>query len=382
MAGGFVFSVGAEAAAPAASVGELLGDQQAGPVTSVAFGAARAVEYAAIALGLGVLGVLLLVWRPGCAPRRRRGVGGGGRGVRRPRADAAARGGRGRRARRRRGARPAGRDGRGHVGLGGARRQREVLETRFGVVWGLGALAWALVGAARRRPARWPCRPCGRPRSARGRRAPGRPLTALAVPLLALALLPALGGHAGVQDPVAVLLPANVVHVLAAGAWIGGIAVLVLALPAATRRLEATDRTRLLVGTLGRFSTVALVAVAALLAGGIVQSLLELTAVDDLWDTAFGRAILIKAGLVAVLLGLGALNRRRTVPRLRARRPRGRARPARAGVLLRRTLRAEVPLGVAALAVTGALAGYPPATARLRGAVLGLRRRSARPAPS
>ena len=42
-------------------------------------------------------------------------------------------------------------------------------------------------------------------------------------------LLPALGGHAGVQAPVAVLLPANVVHVIAASAWIGGLALLVLA---------------------------------------------------------------------------------------------------------------------------------------------------------
>jgi copper transport protein len=36
-------------------------------------------------------------------------------------------------------------------------------------------------------------------------------------------------------------------------------------------------------------------------------------------------------------------------------------------VLLRRTLRAEVALGAAALAVTGALAGYAPATAQTAG---------------
>ena len=36
-------------------------------------------------------------------------------------------------------------------------------------------------------------------------------------------------------------------------------------------------------------------------------------------------------------------------------------------MLLRRTLRAEVALGVAALAVTGALAGYAPATAQTAG---------------
>jgi copper transport protein len=67
-----------------------------------------------------------------------------------------------------------------------------------------------------------------------------------------------------------------------------------------------------------------------------------------------------------VLLALGALNRRRTVPRLQHAAREG-ATAGAAGILLRRTLRAEVALGVAALAVTGALAGYPPATAQSAG---------------
>jgi copper transport protein len=194
----------------------------------------------------------------------------------------------------------------------------------------------------------------------------GARLALVGIPLLALALLPGLGGHAGTQEPVAVLLPANALHVLAASAWIGGLATLVLALPSATRRLDEGDRTRLLSAVLGRFSTLALAAVAALLAGGILQSLLELDAVDDLWESAFGRAILVKAALVTALLALGTLNRRRLLPALR-RAQDERASPGRAGLLLRRSLRIEVALGVAALAVTGALAGYTPATAETAG---------------
>ena len=68
-------------------------------------------------------------------------------------------------------------------------------------------------------------------------------LVALAVPLAALAALPALGGHASVQSPVALLLPANVVHVLAMAAWFGGVAVLVFAVRAETVRLDGGDRT-------------------------------------------------------------------------------------------------------------------------------------------
>ncbi len=220
----------------------------------------------------------------------------------------------------------------------------DVLETRFGTVWGLGVLAWLAAGALA---------------------LAGRPLAA-AVPLAWLALLPGLGGHAGVQDPVAVLLPANVLHVLGASAWIGGIAVLVLALPAATRAVGAEARTPLLAATMARFSTIALAGVAALLAGGILQSVLQLDAVADLVETAFGRAILVKAGLVLALLVLGGLNRRRILPALDRAAADG-ASPGRAGALLRRSLRAEVALGIAAFAATGALAGYPPGTTQASG---------------
>jgi copper transport protein len=364
--GGFVFSVGKEAAAPGASVADLLGDQKSGPVTSVAFSFARAVEYGAIALGLGVLAILLFAWLP--ALRATAGAGEGWRKAasafaRRARTLLLVAAGAGALAALAALALQAATAEGSSVwsALGGV---REVLDTRFGVVWGLGILVWVVVAVfAAVGPQAVPVlRPATVGAAGAALPGPGAWTWALAVPLLALALLPGLGGHAGVQDPVAVLLPANVLHVLAAGAWIGGLAVLVTALPEATRALEPGDRTRLLSAVVGRFSGLALIAVALLLIGGIVQSLLELGAVNDLWDTAFGRAIAIKAALVIVLLGLGALNRRRTLPRLHRAADEGAA-PGGAGVLLRRTLRAEVALGVAALAVTGALAGYPPATA-------------------
>ena len=184
------------------------------------------------------------------------------------------------------------------------------------------------------------------------------------------------------QDPVAVLLPANALHVLAAGAWIGGLAVLVAALPAATRRLEPPERTRVLSATLGRFSGLALVAVALLLAGGIAQSLLELGAVNDLWDTRLrprdrdqGRARRsccsgsARSTAGAPCRGCGRAAARARRPAARACCCGGRCAPRSA-------------LGVAALAVTGALAGYPPATAPSAGPVLRLAPTSAPPAPS
>jgi copper transport protein len=370
VSGGFKFGVGAGGAGGAATVGELLGDARAGPVTSVAFGVVRALQFAAIAVAIGGLAVLVLAWLPALAALAAPD------GAWRAASDAFA-------ARWR-----LLRIGAAAIGLVTAlaalplqaataegstvwsaiARVRDVLDTRFGTVWGLGALAWlcVLVPLALRPRLAPAVRPATVGATGMALQRPGRWIALLAVPLVLLACLPGLGGHAGVQEPVAVLLPANVLHVLAASAWIGGLAVLVLALPVATRRLDPPDRTRLLAATMLRFSALVLAAVAALLIGGIVQSLLELGAVDDLVDTAYGRAILIKSALVVLLLGCGALNRRRTLPAL-ARAARDGAAPGRPGAVLRRTLRAEVALGVAALAVTGALAGYSPADAQAPG---------------
>ena len=370
VSGGFVFGVGKEGAGSSLTVAELLDGEDSGPVTSVAFATVRALQFAAIALAVGALAVLILVWLPALAtlvvpePAWHSASGR----VRRPLAQAAARRGRHRPAHGAAGAAaPGGHGGRLDVLVEHRRRARgarHALRHRLGprglawlTVLGLGlarratvpAIRPATVGAAgvavarpgRRRP-RLPCRCCGwcacrRSAVTRACRSRWR-----------------------------CCCPPTCCTSSAASAWIGGIAVLVVALPAATRQLELPDRTRLLIAAFGRFSTLALISVAALLTGGIVQSLLELDAVDDLIDTAYGRAILVKVVLVAVLIAVGAHNRRRTLPAL-SRAARDGASPGRPGVTLRRALRAEVALGVAALAVTGALAGYPPADTQATG---------------
>ena len=311
-------------------------------MTGVAFGAARAVQFGAIAAALGALIFLLACWLPGLgavAGRDEAWASASAAFAGRLRAFVIV-------------AAAAGTvSGALAIVLQGAVAGGtpawdalstsvvgDVLATRFGVVWGVGVLAWLVVGAL----------------------ALPRPLPAPAVglPLAALAFLPAIGGHAGVQSPVAVLLPTNVLHVVAMSAWLGGIGVLVLVLRAATARLEPDDRMRLLAAVVGRFSLLAGIAVAVLLASGVAQGLVEVRTVPNLVETAFGRAVLVKAILFAGIVALGWVNRRRLLPAL------SRTDDARrAGALLRRTLRAELLIGVAALAVTGALAGYAPSIA-------------------
>jgi copper transport protein len=97
-----------------------------------------------------------------------------------------------------------------------------------------------------------------------------------------------------------------------------------------------------------------------ILVTGVGQAYAYVRDLDDLLDTAYGRAVLIKLTiLLGLLVPLGAYNRMRSVPRLE-RIAAGGEPPGRAGLLLRRAIRGEIGLVVVVLGVTAALASYPP----------------------
>lgn len=375
---GFVFSVGSAGLAPRQSVGQLIGGARTGPVTEAAFGVARGVQYLAIGLAIGAIVFLLAVWLPAL-----RASAGGGSGWRSG-SEAFARRLRGGLI----GVALAGAlsavlgvvfEGAEAAGISGfaalqPRILREVLSTRFGMVWGIGALAWVLLAGSvipllARRPARAPVlKPAelGATGLALPER-PGAPLLALvAVPAALLAALPAFAGHAATQHPQALLLPINVVHVLAMSVWLGGLASLLFVVPAATRRLEPGNRGRLLAATFLRFSPLALASVLALLTSGLIQAYVYVRTPAHLVDDPFGRAVLVKFLLLMALIGLGAYQRRRSVPRLERIAAEG-APPGGVGLLLRRALRAEVALIVVVLGVTAALTSYAPSIAAQSG---------------
>ncbi|MEA2150773.1 MAG: copper transport protein [Solirubrobacteraceae bacterium] len=375
---GVVFSVGRTTAA-GATVAQLLGRSRTGPATQVAFGAARALQYAAIGAGVGLLAFLVLVWLPAMTS-----VAGGGAAwlaasvafVSRLRRvltivallgaasalaavvlEAASAAG---------------------ITFWAALKPsilQEVLGTKFGTLWTAAAAAWFLIGglaqarlsgAARRAPVLQPASV-----GATGLALPAagtRSVLAFLLPAAFLVMVPALAGHGTTQSPVAVMLPANIVHVASMALWVGGLTALLLVLPAATRELQGADRTRLLSAALLRFSPLALGAVGVLLATGLVQSFVEIRHVSLIFDTPFGRAAFIKLCLLLVLLGFGAMNRRATLPRLAHAAAAGET-PGGAGIVLRRTLRGELALLVAVFAVTGALASYAPAIAQVSGPV-------------
>jgi copper transport protein len=379
VSGGVVFSIGKPGNGPAETVSDLLSGSSAGPVTEVAFGIARGLDYLAIALMLGGLAFLLLSWRPALVAAA--GAGGGW-----PEASEAFAA----RARRMLATAVvlgivAGVAG---IVLQGATAGgtsfwsaldpsvvREVLGTRFGRVWGLRVLDWVLLGSILAAGAATRTIPVLRPAAVGAAGVAPAPfpsagvLAAIAVPAAFLAITPALAGHATTQDPVAALLPLDVVHVLAMSAWIGGLVALLFVVPAATRRLEPPERSRLLAAVLVRFSPIALGCVVALAVTGALQGLIDMGwSLSALTDTPFGRAVLIKVVLLAALVALGAVNRRRVVPSLR-RLAAGGEPPGAAGRVLRRTLRGEVALVVVVLGVTSALVSYAPPVAASSGPV-------------
>lgn len=97
-------------------------------------------------------------------------------------------------------------------------------------------------------------------------------------------------------------------HALAVGAWVGGLAALVLVLPVALRPYEEDTRRQALLAVLRRFSRLALGALVLVIATGIYSASNWLYAPAELTETAWGGALTVKMLLVVGLMLLGLLH--------------------------------------------------------------------------
>jgi len=177
----------------------------------------------------------------------------------------------------------------------------------------------------------------------------------------AVLLLPGTAGHAAQTAPRGLTLGFDWVHLAAGSIWLGGLVGLLVL----WRALPARRRVRGLSVVVPRFSNVALVSVGLLAGSGVGEAVDHLPAVNALWETGYGVAILVKAGLLGVALALAAGNLLRSKPSLVVARDRPELGGAAAG-LLRRLLAGEVVVvaGVVfAAAVLSSLAPPPPAFA-------------------
>jgi hypothetical protein len=178
--------------------------------------------------------------------------------------------------------------------------------------------------------------------AAAGRRSWGWPLAAVGV--VASPLRAALFG----QWPRVV----NPAHELAGGLWIGTLFLLVACALVPLRRTKLVPERRgvLAAGMVRAFSPFALFSAGALFVFGVITAWLHLKRLDALWTTPYGYALIAKLCVVAVVVGLGAWNWRRQLPRL----------GSEAGALeLEWTARVELIVAFVVLMVTAILVSLP-----------------------
>lgn len=134
--------------------------------------------------------------------------------------------------------------------------------------------------------------------------------------VLALGAFPALTGHANAGEGWlrASTLGADVLHVWAAGAWLGGLAG-ILFLDLKLREGDAGGA-RLLPSLVPAFSPIAVASVAALVVTGTFAAWVHLPEVSALVTERYGRTLILKLLAVGGVLALGWLNWRRHTPRL------------------------------------------------------------------
>jgi len=219
-------------------------------------------------------------------------------------------------------------------------------QTRFGEDWGLRAAlvvvlagCLAVLGLTRKHVAGW--------------------IGLLAASAFIAAL--AWAGHGAAAEDVpfdAIHLPADILHLLAAGAWLGGLLPLVLLLAQARGDGSPEAVTVARAATL-RFSKLGISCVGTLLVTGLVNTWFLSGSVPALLGTLYGQLLLVKVALFAIMIAVAGVNQLRLTPRL-ADVASDAALRLRAVRKLRRNASIEASLGVFVLAVVGIIGILPP----------------------
>ena len=139
-------------------------------------------------------------------------------------------------------------------------------------------------------------------------------------------------------------VPADVVHTAATAVWLGGLIVFVFFVLPTLQPSQSIE-------AFGRFGTAATYAVAAMVVSGIIQTLRLHGSIITLFTQNHGRWLLLKLLLVAAMLKIGDINRRRLLRKL----PLDDAGVANRVALLRRASITEIVNGGLVMLVTAVL---------------------------
>ncbi len=169
----------------------------------------------------------------------------------------------------------------------------------------------------------------------------GRILSVIAI--LGVGLSLAASGHAATAPPQLLTRPAMFLHGVSIAFWLGALAPLIALL---------WSHKGAALPVVNRFSTVAVPVVAVLALTGLTLAVIQLESFGALVTTRYGAVLCVKLALVAILLGLAALNRFRLTPAL--------ARDATAARPLARSILFECAVALGILAVVALWRFTPP----------------------
>lgn len=174
------------------------------------------------------------------------------------------------------------------------------------------------------------------------------PLVATGLAAAAAMWVRAASGHASALVPPLPAEVAQLVHFIAIGVWIGGLVPL-FALVLTRRRDDAPPP----VEQVRAFSRLAGWALLVVVVTGVARSVGEAggfgSVATMLTETTYGTTLIVKVILALGLIGLGALNRRRSIPRL-----------ATDGTMLRQIVTIELVAALGVLGLTGTLTSLNP----------------------
>jgi copper transport protein len=183
----------------------------------------------------------------------------------------------------------------------------------------------------------------------------------------AVLIVPGAAGHAAQTSPRGYSVGLDWLHLVSGSLWLGGLVGLLVL----WGTLDLRRRVAGLSVVVPRFSNLAFVTVLLLLATGTGATIIHMPALNALWETGYGVAILVKIGLLACAVVLASGNLLRTRPLLIAARDRPELGEPGAR-LLRRQISGEVVIvagAVFAAAVLSSLAPPPPAFALQNSAI-------------
>jgi putative copper export protein len=174
-----------------------------------------------------------------------------------------------------------------------------------------------------------------------------------AAAILLLAASQPLSGHPAAATMPRVAVATQWLHLVGAGGWVGSLALLTFVAIPAARRLEhdvTGDPEARIAGLVRAFSPTALSCAALLGVTGALAAWSNLGGFAPLWQSPYGRLLLLKLALLSVAAGTGAYNWRRVLPSLGA---------AAGSARLRRSSLIELTAMLLLLIVTAVLVATP-----------------------